>query len=342
MGAARGGISRHRPDRHPAARADRPGSGPAPATPGSTCPAGRVTWPRPGAPSGSACSSPTAARPPGAPAADGRTTIPSQQRRSCTRSPAAADRTLSSPGGGRGRCRPPGRWSSSASGRRSALPNPGSASMRSLSSTRPGAASGYGRKTKADGGGSLPLAAADRNRAIEARPGSRRVPGAADRERPVQRQAVRGPAGLRRNKLTHKHTDGLCRACRVASVRSSRRRSAVACGSAASSAAYRPAVFRPSPGGLPSLVPSGALRSPNSRSYGVRSTLWPGSKPRAPAPGPHQRPGGSPPLSLAKECRPPENGGRLAATGGRAQSGSTSGFSPGRLRPCGTGAPLVV
>ena len=74
----------------------------------------------------------------------------------------------------------------------------------------------------------MPLAAADRNRAIEARPGSRRVPGAADRERPVQRQAVRGPAGLRRNKLTHKHTDGLCRACRVASVRSSRRRSAVA------------------------------------------------------------------------------------------------------------------
>jgi hypothetical protein len=38
----------------------------------------------------------------------------------------------------------------------------------------------------------------------------------------------------------------------------------------------------------------------------------------------------------------PENGGRLAATGGRPQSGSMLGFSPGRLRPCRTGAPLVV
>lgn len=54
-----------------------------------------------------------------------------------------------------------------------------------------GGASGCGRKTEADG--SLPLAVADRNRAIEARPGSRRVFGAADRERPVQRQAVHGP-----------------------------------------------------------------------------------------------------------------------------------------------------
>jgi len=87
------------------------------------------------------------------PAAVGRTAILSQQVRSCTRSPAAADRTLSSPGGGRGRCRPPGRWSSSASGRRSALPNPGPASTRSLSSTRHSAASSYGRKTKADRGG---------------------------------------------------------------------------------------------------------------------------------------------------------------------------------------------
>ena len=46
--------------------------------------------------------------------------------------------------------RPPGRWSSSASGRRSALPNPGPASTRSLSSTRHGVASGCGRKTTAD------------------------------------------------------------------------------------------------------------------------------------------------------------------------------------------------
>src|SRR5271165_474383 len=90
MGTAGGRIARHCPGRHPAARADdqvavavtglsafsagieifltariRPSAGP----PGSTCPAGRATWPRPGAPSGSACSSPTAARPPGALAA---------------------------------------------------------------------------------------------------------------------------------------------------------------------------------------------------------------------------------------------------------------------------------
>jgi hypothetical protein len=32
---------------------------------------------------------------------------------------------------------------------------------------------------------------------------------------------------------------------------------------------------------------------------GWRSMVWPGSKPSALAPGPHQRPGGSPPLSLA-------------------------------------------
>ena len=47
----------------------------------------------------------------GGPAAAGQTTIPSQPGRSCTRSPAAADHTLSSPGGGCGRCLPPGRWS---------------------------------------------------------------------------------------------------------------------------------------------------------------------------------------------------------------------------------------
>jgi len=64
--------------------------------------------------------------------------------------PVAAARTLSSPGGGPGRCRPPARWNSSANGRRSASPNPGPVSTRSLSSTRPGAASGCGRKTKAD------------------------------------------------------------------------------------------------------------------------------------------------------------------------------------------------
>src|SRR6516162_5081188 len=51
------------------------------------------------------------------------------------------------------------------------------------------------------------------------------------------------------------------------------------------------AAFRPFPGGLPSRVPSGALRWPNNRSYGSRSTTWPCSKPRALAPGPHQRPG---------------------------------------------------
>ena len=68
------------------------------------------------------------------------------------------------------------------------------------------------------------------------------------------------------SEIVRSKNSGLCRACLVASIRSSRRRSAVACGSAASSAAYRSAAFRPLPGGLPSGVPSGALRSPNSRS----------------------------------------------------------------------------
>jgi hypothetical protein len=43
----------------------------------------------------------------------------------------------------------------------------------------------------------------------------------------------------------------------------------------------------------------GSFTPPNSRSYGWRSTVCPGSKPSALAPGPHQRPGGSPPLSVA-------------------------------------------
>jgi hypothetical protein len=44
------------------------------------------------------------------------------------------------------------------------------------------------------------------------------------------------------------------------------------------------AAFLPLPGGLPSGVPSGPLRWPNRRSYGSRSTTWPGSKPSAFAP----------------------------------------------------------
>jgi hypothetical protein len=36
------------------------------------------------------------------------------------------------------------------------------------------------------------------------------------------------------------------------------------------------------------------FRCPNSRSYGSRSTCWPAAKPKRPAPGPHQVPGGSP------------------------------------------------
>jgi hypothetical protein len=94
-----------------------------PVSPSSTCPAGRVTSPHPATPSASACSSPTAARPPGVPAA-GQTTMASQPGQCYTRSPAAADRTPSSPGGGPGRCRPPGHWSSSANRRRLTLPNP--------------------------------------------------------------------------------------------------------------------------------------------------------------------------------------------------------------------------
>jgi hypothetical protein len=92
-------------------------------------------------------------KPPAAPAAAGQTTISSQRARSCTRSSAAADRTRSSPGGGCGRCRPLGRWSSSAK-----WPAFGIAESRTgidaqliLDAARR-AASGYGQKTKADGG----------------------------------------------------------------------------------------------------------------------------------------------------------------------------------------------
>jgi hypothetical protein len=49
-------------------------------------------------------------------------------------------------------CRPPRRWCPSASGRHSVLPRPGPPSTRSAYSTRHGAASGCGQKTKADGG----------------------------------------------------------------------------------------------------------------------------------------------------------------------------------------------
>ncbi len=64
-------------------------------------------------------------------AAEGHPTMHSQRGRSCTRSPAAADRTLSSPDGGPGRCRLPGSWSSSASGQHLTSANPGPESTRS-------------------------------------------------------------------------------------------------------------------------------------------------------------------------------------------------------------------
>ena len=112
------------------------------------------------------------------------------------------------------------------------------------------------------------------------------------------REAWKSEIDLDSDRVRSKNS-GLWRARLTASVRSSRLRSAVACGSVARSWAYRSAALRPSPGGLPRRVPSGALRSPNSRSYGSRSIRWPGSRPSAFAPGPHQRPGGSPPLSLA-------------------------------------------
>ena len=145
----------------------------------------------------------------------------------------------------------------------------------------------------------------------------------------------------------------LCRVCPVASIRSSRLRPAVACGSAASSRTYRSAALRPPSGGLPSRVPSGALRWPNSRSWGWRSTVWPTSKPRAVAPGrlfEAQLPGGvrrrDQPNGTTKQSsccgmnggfgerpsRPPENGGRLAALR-RGRSASRPVLPPAWLRP---------
>ena len=95
-----------------------------------------------------------------------------------------------------------------------------------------------------------------------------------------------------------RRTAGLCRTFLTASVRSSRLRSAVACGSAASSCVYTSAALRPPSGCLPSLVPSGpcahrtaartARARPLARLEAERSRARP-----------HHRPGGSPPLSLA-------------------------------------------
>jgi hypothetical protein len=93
---------------------------------------------------------------------------------------------------------------------------------------------------------------------------------------------------------------GLRRARLAASAISSARRSAVACGSAASSRTYTSAAFTPPPGGRPSAVPSGPLRWPNNSTYGPRSTTDPGTSPSAAAPGPHHRPGGSPPAPASR------------------------------------------
>src|SRR5690242_1522252 len=61
------------------------------------------------------------------------------------------------------------------------------------------------------------------------------------------------------SEMVRSKNSGLCRACLVASMRSSRRRAAVACGSAASSFAYRSAALRPFPGGLPQRGAVGCL-----------------------------------------------------------------------------------
>jgi len=85
---------------------------------------------RPGGRSGSGCVCPTAARSSVTTAAAGQITIPSRPGRSWCGTPSAAARGFSSGGGGRGPCRRPGRWSSSASGPRSGSPRPGPASTR--------------------------------------------------------------------------------------------------------------------------------------------------------------------------------------------------------------------
>jgi hypothetical protein len=66
--------------------------------------------------------------------------------------------------------------------RRSALPNPGSASMRSSSSTRRGAASSYGLKSKADARqGSWSRQRPTRDRSAPPDPGSQGTPASLDR-----------------------------------------------------------------------------------------------------------------------------------------------------------------
>ena len=124
----------------------------------------------------------------------------------------------------------------------------------------------------------------------------RRPGGPGGRSRPGRRGRSR--CDLDSDRVRSKNS-GLCRAFLTASVRSSRLRSAVACGSAASSCAYRSAALRPLSGGLAELGAVGGLALAEQQVVRLALDRWPGSKPRAFAPGPHQRPGGSPPLSLA-------------------------------------------
>jgi len=73
----------------------------------------------------------------------------------------------------------------------------------------------------------------------------------------------------------------------------------VACGSAASSRAYRPAAFRPPLGGLPNAVPPGALRWAEQQVTRLALDHLAGLEPERLGARAHHRPGGSPPLSLA-------------------------------------------
>ena len=106
--------------------------------------------PRPGGPSASGCSSPTA---PGSSASTGAPGCPAMTSPpvpSCGRSSAAAARGPASGAGGHGRCRPLGRWGSSASGRRSGSPRPVPGSTPGSSWIRRAAASGSGPRRKAE------------------------------------------------------------------------------------------------------------------------------------------------------------------------------------------------
>ncbi len=131
------------------------------------------------------------------------------------------------------------------------------------------------------------------------------------------------------SEIVKSKNSGPCRACRAASIRSSCLRSAVACGSAASSRAYKSAIFRPPPGRPAQRGAVGGLTLAEEQIVGLaldrlagleakrpdaRAHHRPGGSPRSRSPGcnnrPHPSPGHDPPASRCSPGRTPCSGSR--------------------------------